>query len=252
MAFRDFLRRNLPEVLKAAVRRRVGGATKDYRQHLFDDLVAELGGAKPARILEIGPKDGKDTARLLQLDPDRLLLVDLEDKKALVESWYAKLERPNLELRYGNVMYDDWIAKAQPFDLIWCTGVLYHNPEQLRMIAKLRALLVPRGILVVESATARRRWLREENCVEIWYPPPQGETKRRYHISSNVTHLPSRTAIESWLHLAGFEDIRLSDCHRKQSRSLARDRAAFIARRSERPGIYYAVGGHDFAVGLSR
>ena len=23
------------------------------------------------------------------------------------------------------------------FDLIWCTGVLYHNPEQLRMLKKI-------------------------------------------------------------------------------------------------------------------
>lgn len=252
MSFYDNLRSIVPESAKVLARRYLGPPAKDYRGYLFDDLVAELGGVKPARVLEIGPKDGKDTARLLSLDPGHLLLVDLEDKKPYIDAWLPALARPNLELRYGNVMYDAWIEALEPFDVVWCTGVLYHNPEQLRMLAKLRALLAPRGVLVVESATARRRSLRDENCVEIWYPPPQGAIKKRYHISSNVTHVPSRKAIESWLHLVGFDGVRLSDCHRQQSRALARTRAAFLARRGETAGGYYGVGGHDFAVGLSR
>ncbi|MBT7665825.1 MAG: hypothetical protein HN608_12970, partial [Rhodospirillaceae bacterium] len=43
-----------------------------------------------------------------------------------------------------------------PFDLIWCTGVLYHNPEQLRMIARLFDWTAAGGHLVLETATAPR------------------------------------------------------------------------------------------------
>ncbi|MBI1245713.1 MAG: methyltransferase domain-containing protein [Alphaproteobacteria bacterium] len=246
------LRAHTPESVKNVARRLFGAPAKDYRGHLFDELVARLAGKRPLRILEIGPKDGLDTARLLTLAPEQMLLVDLEDKRAENDVWLPKLARPGLEIRYGNLMYEPWVDDLEPFDLVWCTGVLYHNPEQLRMVARLFDLTRPGGLLVLESATARRRFLANENCVEIWYPSPQGAVKRKYHISSNVTHLPSRKAIESWMAMSGFIDIRTSAALRLQSRALARDRAAFIAERGTVPGSYYGVGGHDFRIGKSR
>jgi SAM-dependent methyltransferase len=246
------LRDHAPESIKKLARSLLGAPAKDYRGHLFDELVTRLAGKRPARILEIGPKDGLDTARLLTLRPDQLLMIDLADKSVNNDVWYAKLARPGLELRYGNFMYESWVDDLEPFDIVWCTGVLYHNPEQLRMVARLFDLTRPDGLLVLESATARRRWLADENCIEIWYPPPEGAVKRKYHISSNVTHLPSRKAIESWLAMTGFTDIRASGAHRLQSRALARTRAAFIAERGPTPGNYYGVGGHDFRIGKSR
>jgi len=42
---------------------------------------------RPARILEIGPKDGEDTQRLLTLTPDHLTLLDLPGRAVVaVES----------------------------------------------------------------------------------------------------------------------------------------------------------------------
>ena len=57
------------------------------------------------------------------------------------------------------------------FRLIWCTGVLYHNAEQLRFLRKLFNLLEDDGYLVLESATLRlSAKLRQGNYVEIFYP----------------------------------------------------------------------------------
>jgi SAM-dependent methyltransferase len=248
----QMLRRLAPEPVKKIARRMFGPPARDYRGFLFDELVERLAGRRVARILEIGPKDGLDTARLLTLAPDQMLMVDLEDKREGNDIWYPKLARPGLELRYGNIMYESWVDDLEPFDLVWCTGVLYHNPEQLRMISRLFDLTRVGGLLVVESATARRRFMANENCVEIWYPPPTGAAKKKYHISSNVTHLPSRKALESWLALTGFGDIRLSSALRRQNRRLARTRAAFIAERGVVPGVYYSVRGHDYRIGKSR
>src|SRR3989442_11286959 len=36
-------------------------------------------------------------------------------------------------------------SRLEPFDVVWCTGVLYHNPEQLRMVRRLSDLLKPGG-----------------------------------------------------------------------------------------------------------
>ena len=52
------------------------------------------GGATPARILEIGPKDGKDTLRLLGLGPEALVLIDLPRMQATNEAWLRELDDP--------------------------------------------------------------------------------------------------------------------------------------------------------------
>ncbi len=236
-----------------AWRRITGRRGPDYRELLFQDLRAKLQGKRPLRVLEIGPKDGEDTKRLLTLNPESLILVDLPDKEEQVRQWLAKLASPNIELIIANIMYDEGCAALEPFDVVWCTGVLYHNPEQLRMIRRLFDFTRRGGVLVIESATARRPRLRDENCVEIWHGVSKA-THSAHHVSMNVTHLPSRRAIESWLGMVGFEDVRQSNCLHQVLRKLGRDRAAFIARRPEHEvkAAYYAIAGLDYQIGKAR
>lgn len=237
------------------ISRRLGSPTPDYREILFDELRSRLAGARPLRILEIGPRDGEDTRRLLGLDPERLVLVDLPDKDERVRRWLDAMQATNVELIIGNVMYDKHCMEMEPFDVLWCTGVLYHNPEQLRMIRLLHDLLKPGGILIIESATARRRHLRDEVCVEIWHGIDKAE-HRRQHVSENVTHLPSRLAIKAWMEMVGFRDIQLSASHQRVLRGLGQTRAAYIARKSEEEvpasdATYYHIAGLDYPIGKS-
>ena len=58
---------------------------------MFQDLCARLSGKRPLRILEIGPKDGEETKRLLTLNPDVLVLVDLPDKETSVRQRRGEL-----------------------------------------------------------------------------------------------------------------------------------------------------------------
>ena len=53
-----------------------------YRFHLFQELIQIYGETsfKGKRFLEIGPKDGEDTARLSRLEPSEYYLFDLPDK----------------------------------------------------------------------------------------------------------------------------------------------------------------------------
>jgi SAM-dependent methyltransferase len=244
--------RDCAAALDAPVRvlRRLGLAPRpDYRALLFEELKARL-AAPPRRVLEIGPRDGEDTRRLLTLRPERLVLIDLPNQEAHVRGWLAGLDAPNVELLAGNFMHDPRVPALEPFDLIWCTGVLYHNPEQLRMVRRLFDLLVPGGLLVIESATARRPGLRNQSCVEIWHRVDKAEHRRR-HVSTNVTHLPSRRALAAWLAMVGFEDVRQSRCHRRVLRTLAIDRAAVIARRGTGQGeVYHKLSGDGgYAIG---
>jgi SAM-dependent methyltransferase len=241
------------ERVRAKLRRILRLPEVDYREALFQDLVRYLDGVRPARILEIGPRDGLDTRRLLRLAPDRLVLVDLPRRKADNEVWLRELDGAPIEYISANFMYTDAIDGLARFDCVWCTGVLYHNPEQLRMIRRLYDLLRPGGVLALETATIRRRALRDHACVEILYPPSP-ELCRRFRLSPNITHLPSASAVASWLALIGFEQVLRSACHRQVSAALARNRVAYLARRPARPsdGRYYALDGEEgFVVGKS-
>lgn len=239
--------------LPIRVWRRLRHQEVDYRNLLFDDLVRRLPTARPSRILEIGPRDGHDTKRLSLLNPKELVLVDLPNQRATIEKWLPSIQGGNVELFFGNIMYDAQFDRLAPFDVVWCTGVLYHNPEQLRFVRKMFDLTAPNGLLVLETATARRPATRNENCVEIWYPSDK-QAGRAYHVSTNVTHLPSAKAVHSWLQMIGFSDIVKSTCHRSVTRALAADRAAFVARRpsENKPGVYYGHAGHDFPIGRAR
>jgi len=240
--------------LKSLVKRVIGWTPVDYRAALFEELRAYLNGVRPARILEIGPKDGHDTRRLLQLKPDMLTLIDLPRMKEVNEKWLREIDASCIQYISDNFMYSELVETLEPYDCIWCTGVLYHNPEQLRMVKKLYDLLKPGGVLVLESATARTPRLRKSNCVEIIYPPSE-EMKKKYHVSMNITHLPSARAMASWMGMVGFQNIVLSSCHRKVSRALARARAALLGAKPLQPvaGTYYNFAGDKgFIVGKAR
>jgi len=236
-----------------AVRRAVVASPPDYRQLLFEDLLEYVGGRRPGRVLEIGPKDGLDTRRLLSLEPAHLTLVDLPRLEASNRAWLDAIGSPKIEYLSANVMYSRAVTELPPYDLVWCTGVLYHNPEQLRMVRRLHDLLVPGGVLVLESATTRNPRLRTAKCVEIVYPPSEA-LKRKYHISANISHLPSAQAIASWMAMVGLERITPSACHRRVSRALGHARAAFLGTRPATPraGVYYALGdGDGYEIGRS-
>lgn len=112
------------------------------------------------------------------------------------------------------------------FDLIWCTGVLYHNTEQLRFLRKLFQLTNPGGWLVLESATLRGpKYLTEGAYVQIYWPDT-------YRNTTTVTHLPSKGAIRAWLQMVGFWKIVESNCF-EGTPKLIGQRMAILATKGE-------------------
>ena len=211
--------------------------TYAYREYLFKDLIENFGTDrfKNKRFLEIGPKDGEDTERLQKLSPEQIILFDLPDKSVQNEEWKHTLgEKDKLYIKnflyLDKKEYDD-IGK---FDLIYFTGVLYHNPEQLRFIKKLYDKLNIGGVLVLESATIRNRLNRKSNLVEVWYPDT-------YRGTTTITHLPSKAAIKSWLRMVGFSKILDSNCYDYENYNVRNTRYACFAQRQEedKQAVYY-------------
>ena len=208
-----------------------------YRKYLFDELLSNFDKDqfKNKRFLEIGPKDGDDTQRLRELNPKEYIMFDLPDKGNFNSQWTDSLKN-NEKLIIKNFLY---LTKSEyedlgKFDLIYFTGVLYHNPEQLRFIKRLYNQLNIDGVLVLESATIRKKALRNTNVVQVWYP----ET---YRNTTTITHLPSKKAIKSWLRMAGFSKIIDSNCYSFENYNVINTRYACIAQKQEndQEAVYY-------------
>ena len=215
-----------------------------YRSELFAELLAVAGKGEfqGERVLEIGPKDGLDSMRLSSLEPSELVLVDLPEKRVDVEGWLDDIKCPHRYLS-KNIMYmsaDEFTALGR-FHLVWCTGVLYHNAEQLRFLRKMYNLMQPGGFLVLESATLRQAWLlRGGNFVQVHYP-------QTYKDTGTITHLPTAAVIKAWLNMVGFTEIQDSKCHRASDWRLLWQRYAGICRRvgDDSAASYYAKSGRN-------
>jgi 2-polyprenyl-3-methyl-5-hydroxy-6-metoxy-1,4-benzoquinol methylase len=191
------------------------------------------------RILEVGPKHGEDSLLLATLRPAELVLIDLPEKRQLVQTWLPALQALCLTLYLeANLLYvpPDELSGLGQFDLVFCLGVVYHNAEQLRLLRRLFNLCVIGGALVLESSTTRDRRLADLNAVEIHWPEP-------YRGTENITHHPSRRALKSWLEMVGFAEVEIRDVY---SRDLSWQRAVLTAIRPPHPSPYlsYASGEH--------
>lgn len=194
-------------------------------------------GLEGKRILEIGPKHGKDTMLLAVLNPSELVLIDLPEKDSIVRGWLPHVPCRRVTYLEGNILYlsDKQYEQLGSFDLIWCLGVLYHNVEQLRLLKRLYDLCKVGGVVVIESATTRNKKLEKLNVVEIHWP-------ERYRGVPTITHLPSRLGIKSWLEMIGFTDVTIHDIY---SRTLGWQRAVLTGVKTEnsKPYISYAASG---------
>lgn len=125
------------------------------------------------------------------------------------------------------------------FGLIWCTGVLYHNAEQFRLLRRLHLLAEPGAVLVLESAITRNPRFRDCPAVEIFWP----ET---YRGTGTVTHLPSKKAIVAWLEMAGWRNIAEVPCYARFNPDVIDQRVALLAERLGETDLgfeYYARSG---------
>lgn len=228
---------------------------KDYRQLLFEELKL-IKNQQGLNILEIGPKDGVDTKNLLKLKPSKFTLIDLPDKKKMINNWIKEIDSSIINIFYENIMYEDSIINESPYDIIWCTGVLYHNPEQLRFLKRLFKVLKPGGTLIIETATSRRIGLNNEiGVVEIW-DDIDNNIKRKYHLSQNISHLPNKSAVNTWLKQVGFTEIIVSKCFRNNP-LLKLKRVGFLATKPLNETLtknkyYYDIANLNYEIGESK
>ena len=145
-----------------------------------------------------------------------------------MNKFYNDYLKPNLKklnvknkLIFANFQYmsKDEYDLLGKFDLIWFTGVLYHNPEQLKFIKKLYNLLKYNGVLVLETSTTRNKKLKKQTAIEI---------KNQGHY-----FFPTKKALNLMLSMAGFEETYESKCFNKENFNKNNIRMAVISKKNK-------------------
>jgi tRNA (mo5U34)-methyltransferase len=82
------------------------------------------------------------------------------------------------------------------FDTIFCLGILYHHPDPIGLLQKLRQALTPDGELVID-------------CQGIPGDLPLALTpQKRYTNARGIWFLPTQSALENWILRSGFKSVR--------------------------------------------
>jgi len=176
-----------------------------------------------------------------------MIFIDLPEKNQNLD-WKKELHCKN-KLIQKNIMYmsDKEIKDLGKFKIIYCLGVLYHNPEQLRMLKKLYNLLDIGGILCFESAILRdiKYRFNSDPLIKVYYP-------NKYRNTRSITHLPNKEAINAWLKMSGFEKIKEIKCYDKHNPQLINQRYACLAyKSSEIKNLYYQNKNQNYIIGES-
>jgi hypothetical protein len=118
----------------------ISGETPHFRDDRRCGEAAELfDGLDGKRILELGPMEGAHTWKMEQLGADEIIAVEANTEaylKCLVVKEISGMKRAHFLL--GD--FSEYLAGDHPrFDLIFCSGVLYHMRDPARLISLMAA-----------------------------------------------------------------------------------------------------------------
>jgi hypothetical protein len=118
----------------------VSGAMPNFRDDPRPQQCSDLfQGLSGKRLLELGPMEGANTWQLEQLGASEIIAVE-SNKAAFLKCLIVK---EIADLRRSRFMLGDCCEflsfRDQAFDLIFCSGVLYHLSDPLRLIKLMSA-----------------------------------------------------------------------------------------------------------------
>lgn len=160
------------------------------------DAIVDLDRFRGRRALEIGPKNGFHSRWIdRSLDPSMLVMVELPQKRVYADEWRNQL-RCRHEFVFESVFASERLAAMEPFDLVFCTGVLYHTVEHFKLLHLLRRFTRPGGMMVFQSSVDLEH---DEPVILLkWSDPAQ---------TGSYAH-PSRSALFMMLEMTGWGEVR--------------------------------------------
>lgn len=183
----------------------IGGVVSDQRELtrgvnsvIESDLDAMIdpGRFRGGRVLEIGPKNGFHSRWIDRtLEPSRLVMVELPQKRVYADAWRHELRCPH-EFVFESVFASERLAAMEPFDLVFCTGVLYHTVEHFKLLHLMRRYTKPDGVMIFQSSVDLEH--SEPVILLKWTDPAQ---------TGSYAH-PSKSALFMMLEMTGWGEVR--------------------------------------------
>ena len=179
-----------------------GGINWLFAQRAMADLSLN---ASELDILEIGPKHGYHTQCLDAYEPHSMTCVESPTKFRDAEVFYNYNARwmPRIKCDSFDFHYTDFanFYTNNKYNLLFYTGVIYHNIDQISHLRKLYELASENAYMIFGSSTTRNEKLKDMNVIEVHYPPYSPYYKG---VKSCKFH-PSRIACMSMLEMTGWE-----------------------------------------------
>ena len=141
------------------------------------------------RFIDVGGMwniDGEIALLAAEAGAERVVLFDAMEES---EAFHAERERRDLSVTCirGDLHDAAGIAELGQFDVVWCTGVVYHSPNPFDQLRNLRSLCS--GTLVLGSHVIPELPGIEQACV--WYPGTSEGTRRAFRRAHGGERAPS-------------------------------------------------------------
>lgn len=134
-------------------------AQRAARRHRLRQTLALVGAPRNAACLEIGCGAG---FAAVYLAGDFAHYHGLDHSAALIDYACARNAGPDIVFEVGDVA--DFVAPRR-YDVIFMIGVLHHLSAPIEILRRLRALLVPGGVVVVNEPQSANALIR---CARAW------------------------------------------------------------------------------------
>lgn len=164
----------------------------------WNRFINRISSLKDRRVLDIGSSNGYYMFRMTRQNPR--LVLGLEPQHAFYFQFHAMNHYAGQKNLFTlPISFDAMPLTGEPFDTIFCMGVLYHRRSPLEMLSKIYDMMRRGGELVLENLILEGQ---EDLCL---FP------RDRYAKMRNVFFIPSLKVMESWLTRVGFVDIHCID-----------------------------------------
>lgn len=187
---------------------------KDLQLKMWQAMqIANQDGLKGKRVLDIGANDGFFSLAALMAGATEVTAID-----ANWETWPLNIQYASQIWQVSpNLITADFRSYEfhQNFDVIFFLGVLYHLEDVFTTMKRLRELLVPNGVLYLETQMSKvKSDLPIFEYASDIYPTTAPQDKAALHWVGISNYLfPNGPAIRNLAHSYDFECVPLEGPH---------------------------------------
>jgi len=167
----------------------------EWQSQIKYNLLERHFDLKGKRVGDIGCNNGYYLFRMQSQEPAKLVGFD---PSPLYYSQFRFLDRFfRSGIVYELLGVEHLELYEEPFDTLFCLGVLYHRSDPVSTLKSLRKALVPGGELFLDT------FILDEEGEHCLTP------RERYSKIPNIYFIPTPRALENWCLRAGFSSVEV-------------------------------------------